>query len=147
MPDTRMSVSEREAFLAGLHVGVLCLPRASGPPLAAPIWYDYQAGGDIWLVTGGQSQKGRLLEVGGSVCLVAQQEALPYAYVSVEGTVTEIRPCDVDADTRPMAKRYLGEQMGDAYADANAGNGSIRVTIRPDRWLTVDYAKAGLGAE
>jgi nitroimidazol reductase NimA-like FMN-containing flavoprotein (pyridoxamine 5'-phosphate oxidase superfamily) len=138
-----MSKEEREAFLADLHVGVLSIPRQEGPPLAAPIWYDYQPGGDIWLLTGPASLKGKLLQQGTAVALVAQREALPYAYVSVEGIVTEIRPCDKEADTRPMARRYLGAETGDAYTEANADGDSVRVTIRPQRWLTVDYAKSG----
>jgi hypothetical protein len=40
-----------------------------------------------------------------------------------------------------MATRYLGDEMGAAYTEANAGNDSLRVGIRVDRWLTVDYAK------
>lgn len=143
MADTRMSKSERETFLADLHVGVLSIPNPKGPPLTAPVWYDYQAGGDYWLLTGGESQKGKLLAVGTRVTLVAQREALPYAYVSVEGTVTEVRDCEVEADTRPMARRYLGEEMGDAYTEANRGDSSVRVSVTPTRWLTVDYSKAG----
>ena len=145
MADTRMDQQERETFLADLHVGVLSIPRPDGPPLAAPIWYDYEPGGDIWLLTGPTSRKGRLLSEGTRVSLVAQTEAAPYAYVSVEGTVTEIRQAEAEADLRPMARRYLGEEMGDAYTAANTGNDSVRLAIRPDRWLTVDYAKAGLG--
>jgi hypothetical protein len=56
-----------------------------------------------------------------------------------------MRQAETEADLRPMARRYLGEEMGDAYTAANAGNDSVRLAIRPDRWLTVDYAKAGLG--
>ena len=145
MTDTRMSKEEREAYLADLHVGVLSIPRAAGPPLAAPVWYDYEPGGDICVLTGPDSLKGRLLKEGLQLTLVAQTEAVPYAYVSVEGTVTEVRPCDDEADTRPMARRYLGTEMGDAYTDANAGSESVRVSIRPDRWLTVDYAKTSIG--
>lgn len=142
MADTRMSREEREAFLADLHVGVLAIPRPSGAPLTAPIWYDYSPGGEIRILTGPESMKGRLLEEGLEVTLVAQNETPPYAYVSVEGTVTAIRPADDTADARPMARRYLGEQMGDAYSDANAGRESVLVSIRPGRWLTVDYAKS-----
>ena len=143
MSDTRMSKSERETFLADLHVGVLSIPNPKGPPLTAPVWYDYAAGGDFWLLTGPNSQKGRLLAVGTKVTLVAQREALPYAYVSVEGTVSEIRDCDLEADTRPMARRYLGTEMGDGYVQANQGNHSVRVSVTTDRWLTVDYGKTG----
>ena len=141
MADTRMSQTEREAFLADLHVGVLAIPTDNGAPLTAPIWYDYEPGGDIWVLLGPSSRKGKLITEGTQVTMVAQQEALPYAYVSVEGTVTSIEQ-QGDGDTLSMATRYLGEEMGKGYAQANAGGESVRVTIRPDRWLTVDYAKA-----
>lgn len=140
MADTRMTQAERESFLADLHVGVLAIPTA-GAPLTAPIWYDYEPGGDIWILTGPTSQKGQLLTEGLKVTMVAQQEALPYAYVSVEGTVTAVAP-QADGETLHMATRYLGEEMGKHYAEANAAGDSVRVTIRPDRWLSVDYAKS-----
>jgi PPOX class probable F420-dependent enzyme len=142
MADTRMTRSERERFLAGVHVGVLSIPRPDGAPLSAPVWYGYEPGGDLWLLTGPESRKGRLLRVGSRVSMVAQQEALPYAYVAVEGTVTDIAPADPETDLRPMARRYLGEQGGDAYVAQTGGEPSVRVTVQPDRWLTVDYAKA-----
>jgi nitroimidazol reductase NimA-like FMN-containing flavoprotein (pyridoxamine 5'-phosphate oxidase superfamily) len=141
MADTRMSEQERQSFLADLHVGVLSVPRQNGAPLAAPIWYDYQPGGEIWVLVGKGSLKAKLLSEGAGVTLVAQQEAIPYAYVSVEGTITEIRAADKNADTLPMAVRYLGDEMGAGYAQANAESDSLRVSIRADRWLTVDYAK------
>jgi len=142
MADTRMSQTERETFLADLHVGVLSIPRPAGAPLSAPVWYGYEPGADLWVLTGPQSRKGKLLEVGTEVSLVAQQEALPYAYVTVEGEVTEIRPASKDTDSLPMARRYLGAEMGDAYTETNKDAVSVYVRIEPRRWLTVDYAKA-----
>lgn len=144
MSDTRMSVAEREAFLAGLHVGVVSIPAAGvgDPPLSAPVWYDFEPGGHYWFLTGRTSRKGRLLQVGTRLTLVAQQEALPYAYVSVEGSVVAMRDCAQEEDTRPMARRYLGAEQGDAYTAATAAESdSVRVEVRPERWLTVDYAK------
>ena len=140
MADNRMTQAERESFLAAMHVGVLAIP-SDGAPLTAPIWYDYEPGGEIWVLTGPQSKKGKLLREGLPVTLVAQQEAMPYAYVSVEGTVTAVTP-QGDGDTLHMATRYLGEELGRGYAEANAEGESVRVSIRPDRWLTVDYAKS-----
>lgn len=142
MADTRMSEAERRAFLADLHVGVLSIPREGRAPLAAPVWYACEPGGDVVVLTGPDSLKGRLLAEGVPVSLVAQNETPPYAYVSVEGRVVDLRPSDTEADDRPMARRYLGAEMGDAYTAATAENPAIRVTIRPERWLTVDYAKA-----
>lgn len=139
--DTRMSEQERQAFLADLHVGVLSIPRGEGAPLSAPIWYDYEPGGDIWVLLSPQSLKAKLLSEGCAVTMVAQQEAMPYAYVSVEGVVSEIRSGDAQTDTLPIAVRYLGEEMGKGYAQANSGSEQLRVSITPKRWLTVDYAK------
>jgi PPOX class probable F420-dependent enzyme len=141
MSETRMSRTEREAFLAAPHIGVLAIPSPDGAPLTAPIWYAYESGGPIQVLTGPESRKGRLLAEGTRVTLVAQQEALPYAYVSVEGTVVDIRAAE-PADTQQMAVRYLGNAGGRQYAKANAGRDSLLVSIRPDRWLTVDYAKS-----
>lgn len=136
-----MSATERESFLADLHVGVFSIPREGSAPLTAPIWYDYEPGGELWVITGADSQKGRLLKVGTPVTMVAQTESAPYRYVSVEGEVTSLRDADKENDLRPMARRYLGEQMGDQYADNTAGGGGMRVAIKPTRWLSVDYSK------
>jgi len=140
--DTRMTRAEREAFLAEPHVGVLSIPRREGTaPLTAPIWYAYEPGGELWLITGRSSRKGRLLQPGIGVALCAQEEAAPYRYVSVEGRITALRDADLEQDLRPMARRYLGPRGGDRYADDNGVAGSMRVTIEVQRWLTVDYHK------
>jgi len=140
---TRMTQQEKEAFLADLHVGVLSLPRDGRAPLTVPVWYDYTPGGELWFLTGPESRKGRLLEVGGHLSLCAQTESPPYRYVSVEGVVTDIRPSDTEREGRPMARRYLGQAMGDRYTDEGSTDASITVRVRPERWLAVDYGKAG----
>ncbi|MCZ6887091.1 MAG: pyridoxamine 5'-phosphate oxidase family protein [Gammaproteobacteria bacterium] len=140
-----MSQDEKEAFLADLHVGVLAINDGANGPLTAPIWYDYQPGGSLWFITGRNSRKGKRLEVGSRVSLVAQTEDAPYKYVSVEGPVTAIDAHD--NEILGMAIRYLGEEQGKAYAaaspdsSADAGSGSIVVKVTPERWLTVDYSK------
>jgi general stress protein 26 len=81
-----MSATEREAFLAGLHVGVLSVADEAGrAPLAIPVWYLYEPGGDIAFITGRDSPKMDLVRKASRVSLVAQDEELPYRYVSVEG--------------------------------------------------------------
>ena len=44
MADTDMSIPEREAFLADLHVGILSIARDGKGPLALPVWYRYRDG-------------------------------------------------------------------------------------------------------
>jgi uncharacterized protein len=158
-----MTRAEREAFLADVHVGVLSIPEPGRGPLSAPIWYGYTAldaatgheparsqmraaGGEIWLVTGRDSRKGRLLRPGVRVSFVVQSEQPPYRYVSVEGAVVSVAPSPGEGEERQLAHRYLGREGGDAYvastAERRAAEPNVLVRIRPERWLSVDYRKA-----
>jgi nitroimidazol reductase NimA-like FMN-containing flavoprotein (pyridoxamine 5'-phosphate oxidase superfamily) len=137
-----MSVEEREQFLAGLHVGVLSVSEGGGrAPLAVPVWYDYQAGGQVSVITGRSSRKGRAILVSGRMTLCAQDETVPYRYVSVEGPVVseEVDP----AERLAMARRYLGTEGGDRYVastpDPDRENMMFRMT--PEHWVSVDYGK------
>jgi len=138
-----MTKDQREKFLAGLHVGVLAIPDGARGPLTAPIWYGYEPGGEIWVVTGESSRKGKLLRTGVRVSFVAQNETSPYMYVSVEGAVTSVEPVRDPGPVRVLARRYLGEKGGDAYVAATWASyekdPNVLVRIRPERWLTVDY--------
>lgn len=142
---TTMTQQEKEAFLAAVHVGVLSIPREAQAPLTVPVWYGYEAGGEIWFITGRDSHKGRLLSLGRCVSLCVQDEQPPYKYVTVEGTVSAVKPFEVERDVRPLAHRYLGRERGDQYV-ATTGFDEVRedhilVCVRPQRWLAVDYAK------
>lgn len=144
MADQRMSESERQEFLAGLHIGVLGIERSDGPPLVVPVWYSYERGGDVVVLTSATSVKGRLATSAGRASLCVQREELPYKYVSVDGPV-EIEALDADASRaaiEPMAVRYLGEEMGRGYAENSVGPDDILIRLRPERWYSVDYAKA-----
>jgi len=140
-----MNEAERRAFLAEVRVAILSLPDGERGPLCAPVWYDFDPSGDIWFLTHANSRKGRLIAEGGRLTLTAQREASPYAYVSVEGVVTAIASYDIDADLLPMAQRYLGAEGGRAYAEGMRADWSpetsIKVTLRPARWLSANYAK------
>ena len=140
----KMTKAEREAFLADLHVGVISIAEEGRGPLTAPIWYDYEPGGELWILTGRDSLKGRLFQTAGRFSLVAQTETPPYKYVSVEGPVTSIEKPDLERDERPLAHRYLGQEFGDSYIESTRANGdvdNILVKMRPERWLTTDYSK------
>ena len=137
---TSMTHQERQDFLADLHVGVLSLSDDSRGPLTVPIWYDYDPGGELWFITGPDSRKGKLLEVGVNLSLVAQSEDPPYKYVSIEGPVTSIHEANKD-DLLAMAVRYLGPEAGKQYTENSETGGGVIVRVKPERWLSVDYAK------
>ena len=140
-----MTTNEREEFLAGLHVGMISIAEPGRGPLTVPIWYGYEPGGELWIVTEADSRKGRLLQKVDRFSLCAQTETPPYKYVSVEGPITSIGPSDLEGHERPLAHRYLGAEFGDRYIEATGGaharGGNILVKMRPERWLTTDYSK------
>ena len=138
----RMTTEEREAFLAGLHVGVFSVERPGRAPLTTPIWYAYEPGGVVSIITGTETVKGRLVAEAGRFSLCAQDETLPYRYVTVEGPVETTESVEPD-ERKAMAHRYLGEELGDAYREATAGaaHGLVVLRMRPERWLSVDYQK------
>jgi len=135
-----MSRAEREAFLAGVHVGVLSVAAVDGGgPLAVPVWYSYQPGGTVDVITGGSTRKAAAIRAAGRFSLCAQDERPPYKYVTVEGPVTvEEAKHDERLD---LARRYLGPEDGDAYVSINPTGGQIVFRMTPERWLTVDYRK------
>ena len=140
MAKITMSPREREEFLAAVHVGVLCVP-GGGAPVCSPIWYNYEPGQDMHVLLDPASRKGKLLHPGAEVTMVVQNETQPYAYASVQGSVSSISPASREEHLRPLARRYLGDEMGDAYTEASPIKGAVRVSIRPARWLTADFAK------
>jgi hypothetical protein len=136
----KMNGDEREAFLAGLHVGVVAVEREDRAPLAVPIWYGYQPGGEVLLWTVAGTVKEKLIRAAGRFAISAQVETPPYRYVTAEGPVTGIEPAD-DATVRGIAIRYLGEDEGNAFTDENFGSDSVIIHMRPERWLSTDYSK------
>ena len=139
-----MSRAEREAFLAETRVAVISVADEGRGPLTVPVWHIYEPGKHVRFVTGGASRKAALIHKAARLSLCVQTETPPYRYVSVEGPVTIGVP-DYERDIRPTALRYLGPQLGELYLQATAGEraGSILVTLAPERWLSVDYAKWG----
>lgn len=139
MSSISMTQAEREEFLADLHIGVLAVARVGDPPLVTPIWYRYTPGGVVEFNTETAAQKTQLLETRGKASLCVQREELPYAYVTVEGPV---RLADATTDVRlDIASRYLGPEAAASYIETSVDD--ITVTLSPERWYTVDFAKLG----
>jgi nitroimidazol reductase NimA-like FMN-containing flavoprotein (pyridoxamine 5'-phosphate oxidase superfamily) len=138
-----MTPEEREAFLAEPYVGILSVTAEAGrAPLTTPIWYEYQPGGLVKVITAPGARKARLIEEAGRFALCAQvAEVEDYRYVSVEGLVTEIRPTSKQ-ERYDMAARYMGDAAAD-YVNATEKTDSRNVAIlmRPERWNTFDFRR------
>jgi PPOX class probable F420-dependent enzyme len=141
MGQLTMTKEEREAFLADVHVGVLAV-NGDGAPSVTPIWYVYEPGGEVLISTAADSPKTALLRRAGRASVCVQTETAPYKYVVVEGPVTIDDAVD-SAWRRALAQRYLGDELGDVYADStmDAEANAVVVRVKPDRWRTIDYGK------
>ena len=137
MSELTMDQAQREAFLAGVHVGVVAIARDGAAPLAAPVWYSYEVGGDVTFVFEASSEKIRLVTATGQASLCVQNEAMPYKYVTVDGR-TVVGDTDDEVE-RSLAHRYLGTEIGDIYLQATKDTVSRVVRLTPTRWRTVDY--------
>jgi nitroimidazol reductase NimA-like FMN-containing flavoprotein (pyridoxamine 5'-phosphate oxidase superfamily) len=140
-----MTREEREHFLAGVHVGIVSVDEPGRGPLSVPVWYLYEPGGEILLVTRPQARKAPLLRIGTPVAFCVQTEELPPKYVSVQGTVTSCEPAEVARDLKPIVRKYLGAEVGDAYVDNTRPDGTdeLVIRIRPRRWYSRDFGRAG----
>jgi PPOX class probable F420-dependent enzyme len=126
----------RESFLAGAHVAILGTVDSRGRPHATPVWYLYDDGA-FRISIGAGSQKHRNIAANPSVSLVVDQGELPYYAVMVQGEAV-IGPQFSDEDSLRLAVRYLGKDMGKAYASRTNAEESISLTVRPRKLLVYD---------
>ena len=85
----------------------------------------------------GNSRKAALLREAGRATLVAQNESLPYKYVTIEGPVTFGREFD--------RVREIGEMYLRSSADDTAAADNVLVSITPEHWGSADFSKLGIG--
>jgi nitroimidazol reductase NimA-like FMN-containing flavoprotein (pyridoxamine 5'-phosphate oxidase superfamily) len=125
-----MTVEERQAFLAQVHVAVVAVAGEDGrAPLAVPVWYDYRPGEEVSLITERDSRKTTLIRRAGRITLCVQGTELPYQYASAEGPITAIE------DTVTVEQRWA------LASTSGATERMVRILMRPEHWLTRDYTK------
>ena len=147
-----LTENERQEFLAQQHVGVLSVVSDDDrPPHSTPVWYAYEPGGYISFFTGTQGQrsrKARLVEKAGMLSLLVQREEFPYRYVTVEGTVVGTNRPPSAEQVLAVVRRYLPEEAAQGFVRAELEEPShefVLFTVRPDRWLSFDFAEEGEG--
>jgi PPOX class probable F420-dependent enzyme len=129
-----LSADEIRVFLmAGTRTGKLAVVRADGSPLVVPIWFVLD-GDDIIFMTGAGTVKGKSLRRDGRVSICVDEEAPPYAFVRVDGTVT------IDTDLERMLPwstaiggRYMGADRAEEFGRRNAVEGELLVRVTPTR--------------
>ena len=137
-----MTQNEREQFLTGLHVGVLSVVSDGRGPVSVPIWYIYQPGGELFFCSVKSARKVKLIETMGRFTVCVMIEKPPSKYVSVEGSLIAIEPCNFELHQRPIARRYLGVEAGDKYTEEiKTSEEMVVIRMKPEKWSCMDYSK------
>lgn len=136
-----MTHDETRAFLSGgTRTGKLATIRADGRPHVVPIWFVLD-GDVIIFTTWHTSVKGKNLLRDRRAALAVDDQAPPYSYVMVEGTIEIVD--DLAAlrlwATR-IAARYMGADLAESYGARNGVSGELLVRLTP----THTVAQAGV---
>src|SRR5882757_8899007 len=112
-------MSEREEFLAEPHIGALSV--SAGPdrgPLTVPVWYQYAPGGELWVLTGADSRKAKLIKEAGRFTVMEQ--------------------------LLEMTSRYLPEERVGPYLEFAKANlpDDVAIYMSPQRWLSADLGES-----
>jgi PPOX class probable F420-dependent enzyme len=131
----RLSRDECLAFLRSpVRPAMLATTGKDGRPHVVPVWYDIDDDGTILFNTGAETVKGRAIRRTGWVALCVQDEAPPYAFVTVEGeaAVSEHLP-DVRTGATRIGGRYLGADRAEEMGRRNGVPGELLVRVTPQR--------------
>lgn len=122
----------------GTRTGKLATVRPDGRPHVAPIWFVID-GADLLFMTNSQTVKGRSLRNDPRAALTVDLEAPPYAFASVEGTVTiETDPAAMLPHSIAIAHRYMGAELADEFGRRNAVEGEYLVRLTPTHMVGMD---------
>jgi PPOX class probable F420-dependent enzyme len=123
----------REFLSAGTRTGKVAWVASDGAPHVAPIWFVLD-GGDIVFNTGADTGKGRALAREGRASLVVDEEAPPYSFVKVDGTVSLSDDLDeVRRFATTIGGRYMGEHRAEEFGARNGVPGELLVRLHPTR--------------
>jgi hypothetical protein len=146
MTDSRLSVRDRELFLAEPRIAALSVSADQDRgPLTLPIWYQYAPGGEPWVLTPAGSRKVRLIETAGCFSLMVERTMPTVRYVSVEGPVARMVR-GTDEMLWEITERYLPPDKVPAYIEfAKTELGEhIAIYLHPQRWLTADFGPGAM---
>lgn len=133
-----MTDAERDAFLARTRLGIFVQAREDGPPVAVPVWFEWD-GAVVRIFSGKTSGKLRRLRRDPRASLLVHNDVgEPEAWVAFDGAVT-VR--DDGAAAFALAER-LAVRYWDVTDAAKAAelaswrNGIVLIEMRPERIRT-----------
>ncbi|MEM1333612.1 MAG: PPOX class F420-dependent oxidoreductase [Actinomycetota bacterium] len=130
----KMTAAETAEFLTtGTRTGKIAWVSKDGSPHVAPIWFVLD-GEDVVFNTDETAGKAKALRREGRASLVVDDQAPPYSFVKVDGTIS----FDDDLDTvrrfaTRIGGRYMGADRAEEYGARNGVPGELVVRLSPTR--------------
>ena len=110
----------------------LAVVRKDGSPHVAPVWVDLD-GDDIVFMTSADTIKGKAILRDPRVSLCFDDEAPPFAFVTIAGTVSlSTDPDELLSWATRIGGRYMGEENAEAYGRRNAVPPEMVVRVSAD---------------
>ena len=131
-----LRVDELGDLLERPLVAVLATYRADESALLSPVWHEWRDGG-FNVVTGADDVKVRHLLRDPRATILVYEHELPYRGVELRGEPHVTSEGASDAVLR-IAVRYLGEEVGHAYAERSRDDTIIR--LEPGDLRAWDFA-------
>jgi PPOX class probable F420-dependent enzyme len=129
-----MTEAEWRAFVsAGTRTGKAGVTRADGTPHVTPIWFVLD-GDDLVFTTGAPGVKARALRRDPRICVSVDDQAPPYAFVSLWGEAS--LSGDLDELLRwatAIGGRYMGADRAREFGARNAVPEELLVRVRITR--------------
>ena len=138
LPRTEESMREmnrdewRSFVLSGSRTAKLATVRKDGRPHVVPIWFVLD-GDDLVFTTTASTLKARNMRRDPRVSVCIDDEAFPFAFVRIEGTVAfeELSPDRLLPWTTELARRYVGDDRAVSFGRRNAVEGELLARITP----------------
>lgn len=129
-----MFTEESRAFLVdGTRTAKLATVRADGRPHVAPVWFVVD-GDTIIFMTWHSTVKAVNMRRDNRVTICVDDEDPPFAFALVEGTAK--LSSDLAEHVKwatIIARRYMGEELAEAYGKRNGVEGELLVRVTPTK--------------
>lgn len=119
-------------------LAVLGLHRPDGTIMLSPVWHEWRDGGFSFWVSPDAPGKIRLIERDPRVTAVVAEDADPNRAIEVRGIATVSREGFREV-IRRTARRYVGEDAADAFAESMPADGYV-IRLEPGDVRAWDYA-------
>lgn len=125
---------ESRAFLTnGAHTAKVATIRADGSPHVAPVWF-IMDGDSIIFTTWHTTVKAANIRRDARISICVDDENPPYAFARIDGTAELIDNLqELRKWSTPLAARYMGDELAEAYGKRNGVPGELLVRVTPKK--------------